>query len=177
MGDPHTKRLRRAARNPRSGAGGIDGHALARMVRAGADALRAQADAINAINVFPVPDGDTGTNMSLTMRAAVDAIAPDDEVRADAVAAAAARGALIGAKGNSGVILSQILAGFAASPDHASTLDAAALAGALARAREAAYRVVSMPKEGTILTAISTACESPARARNGTPQLCLQIAE
>ncbi|HET6615546.1 MAG TPA: DAK2 domain-containing protein, partial [Dehalococcoidia bacterium] len=176
MGDPHTKRLRRATRNPRSGARVIDGPALARMLRAGAQALRARADAINAINVFPVPDGDTGTNMSLTMLAAVDGIAPADERSADAVAKAVARGALMGAKGNSGVILSQILAGFAATPDHAPTLDGAALADALARARDAAYRVVSKPQEGTILTAISAAADAANHARNDSPDVCLRLA-
>lgn len=130
---------------------------------AAAAALTAQSDAINAINVFPVPDGDTGTNMSLTMRAAADA-AHAASTGAGDVLRAAARGALMGAKGNSGVILSQILAGLAESAGDATALDAAMLRDAFVSARDAAYRVVSKPKEGTILTAISAAAASRAGA-------------
>src|SRR3990172_5521202 len=91
----------------------IDGPSLARAFTDGATALREQADALNAINVFPVPDGDTGTNMSLTMRAAIEQI--DGASSLGDAARRAARGALIGAKGNSGVMLSQIIAGFASA--------------------------------------------------------------
>ncbi len=135
----------------------IDGAALARAFAAGAEALRRQADAINAINVFPVPDGDTGTNMYMTMRAALDDIERAAPADAHAIARAGARGALMGAKGNSGVILSQILNGLATLPDSSPTLDAQALADGLDRGRGAAYKAVSEPKEGTILTAISAA--------------------
>lgn len=175
MGDRLTRRGQPKARNPRVAGLTLDGPALARTFRAGADALRAQADAINAINVFPVPDGDTGTNMALTMRAAIDAITPDDErASAHAVAKAAARGALMGAKGNSGVILSQILAGFAAMPAHDAHLDGLALAEGFARARAAAYKVVSQPKEGTILTAITAAADAASRARNSSTNASLE---
>ena len=162
MGDPRSPSRTPAAPD----AARIDGPALARAFAAGSEALRRQADAINAINVFPVPDGDTGTNMWLTMHAAVEEIARTDAASAHAVAAAVARGSLMGAKGNSGVILSQILAGIV-PPDDDGGLDAAALADGLERARAAAYRVVSAPKEGTILTAISAAAaaaEGAARA-------------
>ncbi len=135
----------------------IEGETLARAFAAGAEALRRQIDAINAINVFPVPDGDTGTNMYMTMRAALDAVEQAVQANACAVAEAAAHGALMGAKGNSGVILSQILSGLAALPGVSSTLNARSLAGGLERARDAAYKAVSEPKEGTILTAISAA--------------------
>ncbi|HEY8171568.1 MAG TPA: DAK2 domain-containing protein, partial [Dehalococcoidia bacterium] len=151
---------------PSADAHSIDGPTLARALIAAADALGAQADAINAINVFPVPDGDTGTNMWMTMRAAADEVAIASDPRAAVVAKAAAQGALMGAKGNSGVILSQILAGFAAFPAVEATLDAEAIAGALERARDAAYHVVSQPREGTILTAISAAATA-ARAYDG----------
>jgi DAK2 domain fusion protein YloV len=150
---------------PRSGetaehVSAVDGDSLARAFRAGADSLTANAGAIDAINVFPVPDGDTGTNMASTMRAAVGEVAlVSNGASARDVAAAASRGALIGAKGNSGVILSQILHGFAALSDD-EPLDADALAFAFERAREAAYRVVSEPKEGTILTAIAAAANA-----------------
>ena len=147
-------------------AAAIDGLALTRAFAAGAEALVRQADALNAINVFPVPDGDTGTNMSLTMRAALDAIATLDAGARSSVARvvkAAADGTLMGARGNSGVILSQIIGGFveAGSASDASTLlDATGLAAALERGRAAAYRVVSSPQEGTILTAITAAAEA-----------------
>jgi DAK2 domain fusion protein YloV len=152
----------RAARVDRAAIAPIDGEALARAFAAGADALRRQADAINAINVFPIPDGDTGTNMHLTMRAALDDVRRAPSSRACDVASAAAHGALMGAKGNSGVILSQILAGFAVAVDGAETVDARALAGGLERGRAAAYDVVSAPKEGTILTAITAAANAAA---------------
>jgi DAK2 domain fusion protein YloV len=142
----------------------IDGESLARAFADGADALSRQADAINAINVFPIPDGDTGTNMHLTMRAALDDVRSTATARADDVAKAAAHGALMGAKGNSGVILSQILAGISAAVDGAESIDANALALALERARAAAYKVVSAPKEGTILTAITAAASAASEA-------------
>ncbi|MEX0750059.1 MAG: DAK2 domain-containing protein, partial [Dehalococcoidia bacterium] len=121
----------------------------------------------------PVPDGDTGTNLSLTMQAAAGAITLDDERSAEVVATAAAKAALMGAKGNSGVILSQILAGFAAMPDHDAALDGASLARAFARARDAAYKVVSQPKEGTILTAIAAAADAAALAGNASTVIVL----
>ncbi len=145
---------------------GIDGPALARAFRGGWTALRDQAPALNAINVFPVPDGDTGTNMSLTMRAAIEEIdrAPSDSL--PDVTAAAAQGTLMGAKGNSGVILSQIVGAFAGEDTaaiDAHALDARALARILDRGRAAAYRVVTNPREGTILTAITAAAEAASQ--------------
>jgi DAK2 domain fusion protein YloV len=153
---------------------GIDGPALARAFRGGWTALRDQAAALNAINVFPVPDGDTGTNMSLTMRAAVEEIDHADDALAQ-VAAAAAHGTLMGAKGNSGVILSQIVGAFA---EHATaTIDAPALARILDRGRIAAYRVVTNPREGTILTGITAAAEAASRANaNATAEDLLAAA-
>ncbi len=140
----------------------IDGPTLARAFADGATALREQADALNAINVFPVPDGDTGTNMSLTMKAAIEQI--DGANSLAEAARRAARGALLGAKGNSGVILSQIISGFASAMPATGGLSSSDLARALERGREAAYRVVSAPKEGTILTAISAAADAAGRA-------------
>ena len=150
----------------------IDGRALALAFAGGAEALLRQADALNAINVFPVPDGDTGTNMSLTMRAAIDEIARQagDAMPSTAdVARAVAQGTLMGARGNSGVILSQILAGFVA-PDASGgdeALNAAGLAAALERGRAAAYRVVSNPQEGTILTGITAAAAAARTSADG----------
>jgi DAK2 domain fusion protein YloV len=125
--------------------------------------LERNAPAINAINVFPVPDGDTGTNMSLTLRAAVDeARAAGPEL--DAVAAALAHGAIMGARGNSGVILSQYLKGLATRLAGLSRADGAALAAALAAGAEAAARAVARPVEGTMLTVAREAGQAAARA-------------
>ncbi len=157
MGDPRTE----AGPGPDTTAD-IDGEALARALTGGTEALRRQVDAINAINVFPVPDGDTGTNMHLTMRAALDEAERAPARDAASLARTAAHGALMGAKGNSGVILSQILSGFAAGL--AGPLDAASLAAGLRRGRDAAYRTVSAPKEGTILTAINDAALGASEA-------------
>ncbi len=125
--------------------------------------LERNAPAINAINVFPVPDGDTGTNMMLTLRAAVDA-ARTAGPGVDAVAAALAHGALMGARGNSGVILSQYLKGFAAHLAGLSHVDGAALAASLATAAEAARAAVAQPVEGTMLTVAREAGAAAERA-------------
>ena len=102
----------------------IDGLLLKEMIIAGANLLEQNREAIDALNVFPVPDGDTGTNMSLTMKSTVKEIAALDEPSASKLLSMAARGALKGARGNSGVILSQILRGFARGIDGAETIDA-----------------------------------------------------
>ena len=122
--------------------------------------LEIQAGSVDALNVFPVPDGDTGTNMSMTLRAAADAAAAEATDRAGAVAAAAARGALMGARGNSGVILSQLLRGFAEAAADKSQLTIADVSAGFARAAEAGYRAVGRPVEGTILTVARRAAEA-----------------
>jgi DAK2 domain fusion protein YloV len=160
LGEPRTARGFPAGADGPAALTSIDGEALARAFAGGAEALRRQADAINAINVFPIPDGDTGTNMHLTMRASLAEVEQAKSSAAGDVAKGAAHGALMGAKGNSGVILSQILAGFAAAVADSQSVDAAMLSAAFERAREAAYKVVSAPKEGTILTAITAASEA-----------------
>lgn len=115
--------------------------------------LSMNAERINALNVFPVPDGDTGTNMSMTLTAAVEPLGrlPDD-AEVGHVARAAYEAAMLGARGNSGVILSQLLRGFADALAEHSELTPSALALALERASEVAYSAVSRPVEGTILT-------------------------
>jgi DAK2 domain fusion protein YloV len=150
-----------------TGGSAVDGAGFRRALGGAAAALRAQADALNAINVFPIPDGDTGTNMSQTIRAAIDEVdrVPDDGLAA--IAKALAQGALMGAKGNSGVILSQILGGFAFAERTGDALDAAELAEALERGQAAAYKVLSEPKEGTILTAISAAASAARESAAG----------
>lgn len=124
--------------------------------------LERNREAVNAINVYPVPDGDTGTNMVLTLRAALDAC---EQVEGPAVGAyleAAARGALLGARGNSGVILSQILRGIAESVGEAQVVDASGLRRALSLGAESAYGAVVEPVEGTMLTVMREAAEAAA---------------
>ncbi len=162
----------------------LDGDGLRELFRAGAAALSGAAEAINAINVYPVPDGDTGSNMAATMReAAVQADTAPAGSRPREVAEAAARGALYGARGNSGVILSQALRGFADGlVPGAGELDAAGLARGLMEASRAAYRAVSRPQEGTMLTVLREAAAAAARLAEGMPnegrgQACLPVLE
>ena len=115
---------------------------------------------INALNVFPVPDGDTGTNMSLTLRAATKEIVESPETSAAVIAEKLARGALMGARGNSGVILSQILRGISQGLQGKNTFTARDFAAALAEAQKLAYRAVIKPVEGTILTVIRESAEA-----------------
>ena len=141
----------------------IDGLLLKEMIIAGANLLEQNREAIDALNVFPVPDGDTGTNMSLTMKSTVREIAAQDVTSASRLAELAARGALKGARGNSGVILSQILRGFARGIEGCETVDAAAFAKGLRSGADTAYKAVMKPKEGTILTVIRVISEDSAR--------------
>lgn len=135
-----------------------DGAGLLGAFRAAAAALEASVDEVNALNVFPVPDGDTGSNMMATVRAALtEAEALGPTVSAERVAAAAAFGALMGARGNSGVITSQILRGIAEGLDGKTKFNALDLANALDQGTKAAYGAVAKPVEGTILTVIREA--------------------
>jgi len=135
--------------------------------------LTHHVEMINALNVYPVPDGDTGTNMLLTMQAALEeaACSPDD-TSAEAVAQAIAQGALMGARGNSGVILSQIFRGLARGLRGQVCLDALVLAGALKEATDTAYQGVIKPVEGTILTVIREAADAAQRAVAERNDLC-----
>lgn len=130
----------------------IDGHLLKEMILSGVLLLEKNKQAIDALNVFPVPDGDTGTNMSLTMMSAAKELHKVDSASAGAMAAVVARGALMGARGNSGVILSQLYRGFSHALDGVEVIDTKAFAAALTSGSEAAYKAVMKPKEGTILT-------------------------
>src|SRR5205823_11694219 len=115
--------------------------------------LLANAERINALNVFPVPDGDTGTNMSMTLQAAVEPLSRlAEDVPVSQVARTVYEAAMLGARGNSGVILSQLLRGFSEALKEQTELTPSGLADALSQASEAAYRGVSRPVEGTILT-------------------------
>jgi DAK2 domain fusion protein YloV len=130
------------------------GYELREMLSAATRWLEKNAPAINALNVFPVPDGDTGTNMLLTMRSMMEEAAGIQEDDASVMSQALARGALMGARGNSGVILSQIFKGFASGLDGTATFGPQEMAQALEKASALAYRSMSSPKEGTILTVI-----------------------
>jgi DAK2 domain fusion protein YloV len=138
----------------------FDGQDLKQAVLAGASWLEQHRDVINALNVFPVPDGDTGTNMSATMRAAVKEIAEATDASAAVIAEKLARGALMGARGNSGVILSQILRGLAHGLERKTTFTALDLSEAFQEASKLAYRAVIRPVEGTILTVIRDVAEA-----------------
>lgn len=129
---------------------------LAKMFLAGAQNIEAKKEYINELNVFPVPDGDTGTNMSLTiMSAAKEVTALGSNIDMKSLAKAISSGSLRGARGNSGVILSQLLRGFTKSIREEQEIDVTALAAACQKARDTAYKAVMKPKEGTILTVAS----------------------
>ncbi|MEK7284829.1 MAG: DAK2 domain-containing protein, partial [Chloroflexota bacterium] len=128
-----------------------DGAALLRVIEAAAARLEREVAQVDALNVYPLPDGDTGRNMLQTMRAAL-ARARDVDGSASAVSAALARGALMGARGNSGVILSQILAGLCDALTGKDDLGASELRDAIAGGRRKAYAAVDRPAEGTILS-------------------------
>lgn len=132
----------------------IDGQALKKLVEAGLLWLRANQATVNALNVFPVPDGDTGTNMVLTMQAAYSEIDQLGHRHIGQMAQAVSQGALMGARGNSGVILSQIWRGFSRALHDANVLDGPSMVNAFADARDTAYKGVVRPVEGTILTVI-----------------------
>jgi hypothetical protein len=141
----------------------VDGQVLKQLAEAGLTWLKTNQQTVNALNVFPVPDGDTGTNMVLTMQAACNEMAGSTEFNIGKMAHTLAHGALMGARGNSGVILSQVWRGFARALDSQEVLDGAGLVRALAAGRDTAYKGVVRPVEGTILTVakdISHAAES-----------------
>lgn len=131
-----------------------------KMINAAADALKNNAEKINKLNVFPVPDGDTGTNMTLSMASGAEYERNENDTHLGKLAQATAKGLLMGARGNSGVILSQIFRGFAAKIADKETLSARDLADALMGGAETAYKAVMKPTEGTILTVIREAASA-----------------
>ncbi len=150
----------------------IDGSAMLAGLRSSLAWLQANQEQVNELNVFPVPDGDTGSNMYLTLRSAVeDAQAAPMPNSAASVMRAAAHGSLMGARGNSGVILSQIFRGFAQSLGDREHLDAKAVAASLAEGARVAYKAVMKPTEGTILTVIREAAEAAQRAAASSPDI------
>ncbi|MBM7094131.1 DAK2 domain-containing protein [Bacillus sp. H-16] len=130
----------------------IEGKKFAQMLLEGADNLSSNSKAIDALNVFPVPDGDTGTNMNLTITSGVKEVRQMNDAHAGKVAGAFAKGLLMGARGNSGVILSQLFRGFSKSAEGKETLTAKDLSSAFDYGVEMAYKAVMKPVEGTILT-------------------------
>ncbi|MCS7284064.1 MAG: DAK2 domain-containing protein [Anaerolineae bacterium] len=142
----------------------LDGERFKQMVYAGLLWLRGHQEEVNALNVFPVPDGDTGTNMVLTMQSAWEEVADFRENNVGKVAHKVAHGALMGARGNSGVILSQIWRGLARYLDNREVLTATDWAAALEEGVRTAYKGVIRPVEGTILTVAREAAEEASRA-------------
>ncbi len=155
----------------------FDGQDLKKAILAGAAWLEEHRQAINALNVFPVPDGDTGSNMAATMKSAIRNIVDSDETSAGIIAAKVAHDALLGARGNSGVILSQTLRGIAIGLDKKQTFTAQDLAAALEQAAQLAYRAVIKPVEGTILTVVRETAEAARRSANQNDDLITQMQE
>ncbi len=145
----------------------IDGMLFKEMIISGASLLTQNRDSVDALNVFPVPDGDTGTNMSQTINSAVKELSAKPLSSVSDIADAVARGALKGARGNSGVILSQILRGIARSLSGVEEIDCDALAKAMRGGADTAYKAVIKPKEGTILTVARVIAEDTERTVKG----------
>ncbi|MCI0779252.1 MAG: DAK2 domain-containing protein, partial [Chloroflexi bacterium] len=161
------------SRNPQT----IDGELFRELVSAGTRCLEENVDAINALNVFPVPDGDTGINMLLTLKAANDSpeLPPPGTGTVAEVSHALARGALLGARGNSGVIFSQFMKGLSSGLAGRDECDGPGLVAALAAASTASYQAVGKPVEGTMLTVMRAAAEA-VESNDGTPSDVLRAA-
>lgn len=144
----------------------IDGEMLKKMFIQGNYSLYNNRDVVDSLNVFPVPDGDTGTNMALTFDSAINQISKLEDPSIEEVAKSAAKGSLMGARGNSGVILSQILRGFEKGCKDKEVLTSVDFANALKEASDTAYKAVMKPIEGTILTIIREASERAVELSN-----------
>src|SRR5438105_12717051 len=144
----------------------LDAGQLRSVVLGYRDALRAHQEMLNRLNVYPVPDGDTGTNMALTLESVVNELDGADDI--GTTIKAISHGSLMGARGNSGVILSQVLRGMTDALKGSDTVDGAMFAEALRKASDAAYGAVMRPVEGTILTVVrESATAAGAAAANG----------
>lgn len=152
-----------------------DGQELKRLFAAGTAWLEKNAARVNALNVFPVPDGDTGTNMLLTMQAAIAEVAANPSHHAGEIARGIAQGALMGARGNSGVILSQILRGFAEALDDTASFTTREFAAAMRGACDTAYKAVTNAVEGTILTVIREAADEAEAIAQTTDNLLVML--
>lgn len=149
----------------------FDGQDLGKAMLAAAACLEENREMINTLNVFPVPDGDTGSNMAATMRSAIRNIPDSDEKSASVIATRIAHDALLGARGNSGVILSQTLRGLAAGLKDKQTFTAPDLAEAFEQASQLAYRAVIKPVEGTILTVVRESAEAARKSAHNNDDL------
>ena len=154
----------------------IDGMMLKDMFLSGAALVERNRASIDALNVFPVPDGDTGTNMSQTLNMAVKELSGRAAPTVSEVASTVAKGALKGARGNSGVILSQIFRGISRALEGADEMNAELFVKALRSGADTAYKAVMKPKEGTILTVARVIAETVERGENRTDD-CLQLME
>lgn len=148
----------------------IDGLLLREMVMTGAALLEKNREAVDALNVFPVPDGDTGTNMSLTMASATKEVSSKEYMNAGEAAEAIAKGALKGARGNSGVITSQLYRGFGRALEGVDRISPTQFAAALKQGAETAYKAVMKPKEGTILTVARVIAEEAVKQAASAPE-------
>ena len=142
----------------------IDAKVLSRMFLAGAKNLEAKKEWINELNVFPVPDGDTGTNMSLTISYAMKELAKVENDSITEIVKSLSKGSLMGARGNSGVILSQIIRGFSKSIEGKEQISTEDLAKAFKNGSDTAYKAVIKPIEGTILTVVRESGEYAIKA-------------
>lgn len=149
----------------------LDGQGLKALIEAGMTWLKTNQQTVNALNVFPVPDGDTGTNMLLTIQAAYTEIANSGEKNVGKMAHMIAQGALMGARGNSGVILSQLFRGFARGLDSVDSMDSQLFIKALIEARNTAYKGVVRPVEGTILTVAKDIAQAAETALTETEDM------
>jgi fatty acid kinase len=156
----------------------LDAATLRRAMEIYAESLRDHRDELNSLNVYPVPDGDTGTNLLMTQEAVLSALPPIARGEdMGALGAAIARGSLMGARGNSGVILSQILRGICEERPHTGAFGANELAVAFQRAADEAHRAVAKPADGTILTVVRDAAAAAASEAAGGEQGCLAVVE
>ncbi len=155
----------------------IDAAAVKNMFLTAAQNLDSNKEWINELNVFPVPDGDTGTNMSMTIMSAAREVSECEDANMRVVAKAMSQGSLRGARGNSGVILSQLLRGFSRVIENYDKLDVTILAEASEKAVETAYKAVMKPKEGTILTVAKGACEKAVQMVHETEDIALFLKE
>lgn len=155
----------------------INGQDFIRMVEAGAHALKTNVDRVNALNVFPVPDGDTGTNMNLTLTSGVEELRrrPSDHI--GKAGEALAKGLLMGARGNSGVILSQLFRGFAKAVSDLNSVNAEQFAAAFQNGVDMAYKAVVKPVEGTILTVAKEAAKQAVKTAERQPDIRIVMEE
>ena len=146
----------------------MDGQTFKETVIAGLGGLKSNIDTVNDLNVFPIPDGDTGENMGATLYGGVNAIAGDESLSVGEIASAFSRGAVMGARGNSGVILSQFFAGLADGIGEKQEIDAAGMGEAMREGVRRAYEAVATPVEGTMLTVLREATEAAVKSNAET---------